>query len=277
MSVQPLRVLSLGAGVQSSTLLLMAVHGELQIDRAIFADTQWEPRAVYDWLETLMPIAERAGIPIDVVSTGNIRERALAASTRFASMPLYARNEEGKPGMLQRQCTQEYKTSPVRTRIRELLGIKRTLRKGIEPATVVIGISRDEAQRMRDSDVAYIVHEYPLVDRHLTRTDCVRWLRERGYPEPPKSACIGCPYTDNARWREMRDTRPDEWADAVDFDVRVRRMNRIDGDVYLHRSLIPLPMVDLSTKRERIAASGQVDMFDIFECSPFGCPAEVSA
>lgn len=33
-----MRVLSLGAGVQSSTLLLMGVHGELQIDRAVFAE-----------------------------------------------------------------------------------------------------------------------------------------------------------------------------------------------------------------------------------------------
>lgn len=51
-----MRVLSLGAGVQSSTLLPMAIEGELQIDRAIFADTQWEPRAVYQWLEYLMPL-----------------------------------------------------------------------------------------------------------------------------------------------------------------------------------------------------------------------------
>jgi 3'-phosphoadenosine 5'-phosphosulfate sulfotransferase (PAPS reductase)/FAD synthetase len=68
-----MRVLSLGGGVQSSTLLLMAVHGELQLDRAIFADTQWEPAATYEWLETLLPIAERAGIPVDVVTAGNIR------------------------------------------------------------------------------------------------------------------------------------------------------------------------------------------------------------
>ena len=34
-----MRVLSLGAGVQSSTLLLMAVHGELKLDRAIFTQT----------------------------------------------------------------------------------------------------------------------------------------------------------------------------------------------------------------------------------------------
>jgi hypothetical protein len=38
-----LRVLSLGAGVQSTTLALMAAHGEIgpMPDCAIFADTGW--------------------------------------------------------------------------------------------------------------------------------------------------------------------------------------------------------------------------------------------
>jgi len=53
-----LRVLSLGAGVQSSVMALMAAHGELpRINCAIFADTQWEPKAIYehlDWLETVV-------------------------------------------------------------------------------------------------------------------------------------------------------------------------------------------------------------------------------
>jgi hypothetical protein len=42
-------VLSLGAGVQSTTLALMAAHGEVgpMPDCAIFADTCWEPKAVY--------------------------------------------------------------------------------------------------------------------------------------------------------------------------------------------------------------------------------------
>ena len=39
-----LRILSLGAGVQSTTLALMAAHGEVEApDCAIFADTGWEP------------------------------------------------------------------------------------------------------------------------------------------------------------------------------------------------------------------------------------------
>ncbi len=50
-----LRVLSLGAGVQSTTLALMAAHGVVgpMPDCAIFADTGWEPKAVYDHLAWL--------------------------------------------------------------------------------------------------------------------------------------------------------------------------------------------------------------------------------
>ena len=50
--MKTLRVLSLGAGVQSSTLALMIHKGEIpMVDCAIFADTQAEPPKVYDWLK----------------------------------------------------------------------------------------------------------------------------------------------------------------------------------------------------------------------------------
>ena len=42
-----LRILSLGAGVQSSTLALMVANGEIDpVDCAIFADTQSESKAM---------------------------------------------------------------------------------------------------------------------------------------------------------------------------------------------------------------------------------------
>ena len=67
-----IRVLSLGAGVQSTTLALMAAVGEIERPAAaIFADTQWEPEAVYrhlDWLEALLPY------PVLRVTQGNIRQ-----------------------------------------------------------------------------------------------------------------------------------------------------------------------------------------------------------
>ena len=48
-------MLSLGPGVQSTALALMAAHGEIgsMPDCAIFADTGWEPRAVHEHLAWL--------------------------------------------------------------------------------------------------------------------------------------------------------------------------------------------------------------------------------
>lgn len=65
--------ISLGSGVQSSVLLLMAASGLLQPKpvRAIFADTMWEPESVYSYLDYLTPIAEAAGIGVDIVSRGD--------------------------------------------------------------------------------------------------------------------------------------------------------------------------------------------------------------
>ena len=47
-----LNLISLGAGVQSSVMALMAARGELEpkVDGAIFADTGAEPDDVMDWL-----------------------------------------------------------------------------------------------------------------------------------------------------------------------------------------------------------------------------------
>ncbi len=250
----------------------MAVHGELSLDRAIFADTQWEPQAVYDWLgETLMPIAERAGIPIDIVTAGNIREAALVGKTE-SWMPLHIINPDGKAGMAKRQCSKNYKLVPIKRRIRELVGRKKTA-----TATAIIGISRDEAHRMAPSRVQWLTNEYPLVQRHMTRRDCVTWLARHGYPEPPKSSCIGCPYKSDRQWRQLHDESPAEWADAVAFDASPSiRYDRIDGEAFLHRSLVPLPMVDLSTPRERSAAAGQLDLFEAGECDGFSCMGDAS-
>lgn len=247
-----MRVLSLGAGVQSSTLLLMACEGELQLDAAIFADTQWEPAAVYAHLAWLEEQAQEASIPVHRVSKGSLREAALAGSTRSASIPLHLRNPDGSPGMLRRQCTKEYKIAPIRRQLRDLNATRE------QPATLCIGISLDEVERMRTSDVQYIRHEYPLIDRRMTRTDCLRWMAQRDYPLPPKSACIGCPYHDNARWRRLRDESPGEWQDAIAFDAAIRNgRTRINAEAFLHRQLVPLDQADIRSEQER----GQLDLF----------------
>ena len=129
-----LRAISLGAGVQSSTLLRMALAGEFDPapDCAIFADTGWEPESVYQNLAALESLAESAGFPIHRVSAGDLRQDILDSVDSItytrSFMPLHVLNRGGDgrdvPGMLWRKCTSEYKLIPIRKKIRELLGYR---------------------------------------------------------------------------------------------------------------------------------------------------------
>jgi hypothetical protein len=128
----------------------------------------------------------------------------------------------------------------------------------------LIGISLDEAHRMKPAGVRYITNVYPLIDRRMSRSDCIRWMLAHDYPEPPKSACTFCPYSNNARFRAMRDHEPDDWANLVWFDAEMRKLQsthrkraRLTGTLYVHRDCVPMGEVDLSTPED----FGQFDMW----------------
>lgn len=257
-----MKVISLGAGVQSTTLLLMALHGEVEADLAIFADTMREPKAVYEHLSWLISYAGARGFEVINVSKGDLMEDYLNSGKRAASLPLFTRTTKGAEGKLRRQCTSEYKIMPVRAKITELLG-GNTRGKRVE---LLMGISLDEVHRMKPSGVQYIENVYPLVERRMTRHDCERWLLAHGYDVPPKSACTFCPFHDNKTWKKMRDSDPESWAEAVEFDEKARRARtQLKEEAYVHRSLVPLSEVDLRDEED----AGQMDLFDGFdaECS----------
>ena len=118
-----LTVLSLGAGVQSSTMALMANNGDLpKPDCAIFADTGNEPKAVYTYLNYLKKILT---YPIYIVSKGSIKDdmiNSIKNNTKFPTAPFFTQNIiTGKKGMLRRQCTFDYKIQPIRKKIREFI------------------------------------------------------------------------------------------------------------------------------------------------------------
>jgi hypothetical protein len=256
-----LRVISLGAGVQSTTMALMAAHGEIgpMPHCAIFADTQWEPKSVYDHLAWL----SRDGFlpfPVLRVTAGNLRQDIMnhhkaAGRGRVAAVPWFMRMPNGDEAMGRRQCTKQYKLAPIQRKVRELSGEKRP-RKG--SCETWIGISTDEVMRVRPSRVQYVVHRYPLIDRRMNRNDCLRWLERQGYGQPPKSACIGCPFHSNTHWRALRDGPAHEWQDAIEVDAAIRSQPGFRGQQFMHRSLKPLAEVDLSTAEDH----GQLNLFN---------------
>ena len=258
-----LRVISLGAGVQSTTMALMAAHGEIgpMPHCAIFADTGWEPRAVYDHLRWLMS-DNVLPFPVHVVGSRDLRENVLASVNRskapFASVPWFIKNLDGSDGMGRRQCTREYKIEPIAKKQRDLLGYQ--TRQRIPPNSVEcwIGISLDEIFRVKNARNAWQKNRWPLIELRMHRSDCLQWLDRRGYPTPPKSSCIGCPFHSDQHWREMHDHTPDEWADAVEVDGTIRKAFGMKGEQYMHSSRQPLDQIDLSTAEDH----GQLNLFN---------------
>ncbi len=262
MSVPKLRILSLGAGVQSTTMALMAAHGEFEHmpDCAIFADTGWEPKAVYEHLAWLMS-GNVLPFPVHVVQRGNLRDDLLLkaggkSEKRMAQAPFFTSGG----GINRRQCTKEYKVEPIAWKQRELLGYEKGQRIPADSCEVWIGISTDEAVRMKPSRYRWQTNRWPLIEKRLNRWDCLTWLERNGYSAPQKSSCLGCPYHSDAHWRDMRDNSPGEWRETVEVDRKIREGGTLLGmreKQFMHRSLVPLDQADLSTAEE----NGQINMF----------------
>jgi len=250
--------LSLGGGVQSSTIAEMVVEGVLsRPTAAIFADTGNEPPWVYEHLDYLEGRLATVGVPLWRVSRpgkGLVGDMFTPGLKSYPLPPFYIDN--GSHGMLRRQCTKDYKVIPIRQAIQRFLVEKGQAevnragtvrgRPGVQ-VTLWLGISVDEWSRARTGDVRWLTHKYPLLDLRMSRADCVAWLEARKLPVPQKSSCLICPYHANAYWQDLRRTHPDLWEQVVAIDAQLREprglrwQEALRGKPYIHRSCKPLP------------------------------------
>lgn len=254
---EPIHIISLGAGVQSSTMALMAAHGDIlpMPAGAIFADTKAEPASVYrwlDWLEKQLPF------PVYRVTQGSIVEALLTVKAskipgRFwtpTEIPAYLTNRDGTQGINMRQCTHDFKLAPIMRQARLLIK-----QHGTRRVVQWIGISMDEAHRMKPSRVRYATNRWPLIDAGMKRGDCLKWMEAHGYPKPPRSSCVFCPYHSDKEWRRLRDEEPEEFAKAVKFESDLQhvksKVSNFKATVFLHKSRVNLDQVDFSTDVER--------------------------
>lgn len=271
MTDKRIRILSLGAGIQSSYLYLTE-----QYDYAIFADTQEEPDAVYDHLGWL----EKQGRAMIIFrSIGKLGDHLVngrnSTGGRFASIPAFTKGKDGKEGMMRRQCSKEYKAEVVHKAIREVvLGLKPRQRvpRGVR-VILSFGISTEEARRAtkiteRLKKYPWITPRFPLLEQPTGRADCFRWLVNHVPHEVPKSACVFCPYKSDRNWLRMKKEDSKAWARAVEIDEALRKpgtvMNRkMNNPLYLHRSLRPISEINFELK---IAANPQQFPLFSLEC-----------
>ena len=261
-----LRVLSLGAGVQSTTLALMIEHGEIpMVDCAIFSDVKGEPQKVYDHLDWL---EKQLSFPVHRVSWRNLKKDIFDASVgkyKGFTAPFFTVDEKGKKKMLRRQCTGDYKLKPITQKVRELLGYKKGQKYNKnDKVEMLMGISYDEMFRMRINKLKYVTNVYPLVEKQIRRHHCIDWVKKHNYPIPPRSACTFCPYHTNNEWREIKKNKK-EWEEVVMIDKAIRDTEKyqnkeVQEKFFLHRDCVPIDEVDLRTDEEK----GQYSLLD--EC-----------
>jgi hypothetical protein len=260
MNTKQWNVLSLGAGVQSSTLALMAAHGEVtpMPDFAVFADTQDEPASVYkwlDWLEKQLPFRVHR-VTRGKLSEDTLRDRITKDGRTYqrTNIPLYTLSTDGDFGAAtMRSCTADFKINPILKFNRRACGITH----GQKNATVTswIGISSDEKQRMKNSREKWCVNRFPLVELRMNRTQCIEWMNQNNYPEPPRSSCVYCPFHSNKEWRRLQTEEPGEFAKAVQFERDIQaakaRSQNFDSVPFLHNSRKPLDTIDFRSDVER--------------------------
>ena len=245
--------ISLGAGVQSSTMALMAKHGLIKPmpDFAIFADTQSEPKSVYDWLdylETELPF------PVKRLTKGNLGDYATTVRKSKNGNywtggwpPVFAIGDSGKPSPMMRQCTQEFKINVIVSHLRKY-----------KPTVQWIGISLDEAHRMKPSRESFIENRWPLIELRMKREDCLNWMEKNNYPRPPRSACVFCPYQSDREWLRLKNEEPDDFAKAILFERKInvaKSQIGFYGDVRLHKSMKWIDEVEFDKHKN------QIDMF----------------
>jgi hypothetical protein len=243
-------VWSCGGGTQSAAIAALIIRGDLPApDLSVIADTGREASETWRYYESVLrPALDARGVelvrlPHSFDGTGwNTVDLLSGAGGDKVVMPMFTSKDD--KGMLPKYCSNEWKSRPVDRFIRS---------QGLKGGEIWIGFSTDEMQRMRGYDPrAKWNHSYPLIDRRMTRGDCIALVESMGWPTPPRSACWMCPYRSDQEWRHLKATDPRDFQAAVLLE---KKLQQRDPDVYFHRSCEPLDSVPFSDE--------QSDLFDV--------------
>jgi hypothetical protein len=230
-------VWSNGLGTQSAAVAVLIAAGQLPAPAiAITADTSRERPESWDYANAyIFPLLRKLGVQIEI------------ASHKLATVDLYGKNGDllipaftaGGKGKLPTLCSNEWKRRVVMRHLRQL---------GYGPDQAVelwLGITRDEAHRMKTSDVQWMSHRYPLaMELRMSKHDAIAVVERFGWPTPPGSYCYMCPHMRDNEWREIR-ANPVAWLQAIHADQQITASHGL----YVHRSGVPLMNAEIDTEK----------------------------
>lgn len=253
-----MKILSCGAGMQSSALHLMSCENALAMrkgklpvwpdvpiyDVSIFCDLGFEPPWVKKQVEFLKDAGHSCGVPLVVLESPlyedfmqNFGER------RTISIPWWTIRDDGHKSKMPRNCTIDYKVELISKYVRwELLGYKKGQRLRDEDKKaheMHMGFSAEEARRCKESPNPMFVNRFPLVDMGLTRADNYAYIKDVWGLETKASACTFCPFHKNYFFKYLRENEPEQFKKVVGVDELLRDKTPkppMDSDLFISRS-----------------------------------------
>lgn len=248
-----MKILSCGAGMQSTALALMScenkmkgmIHDKVPIyDAIMFCDLGEEPIWVYKQVEFIKNACEQAKIPFYILDSNLFQDYMNNfGKKRVVSIPFWSIDENGKKGRMLRNCTLDYKINVMAKFVKhELLKYRKGQRlfefdkKGHE---MHIGFSYEEKHRCKDNPHPMFVNVYPLVEKQLVRADNYKYILEVWGLETKASACTICPFHRNYFYKYIKDNHPEDFEKAVKFDNMLETeqpKTKIKSKLYISRS-----------------------------------------
>lgn len=248
-----MKILSCGAGMQSTALALMACENVKNpgkfpcvpvYDLICFCDLGKEPPWVLEQVDFIRNACLDVGIRFEVISSPLYEDYLRDfGNKRVVSIPFWTIGEDGKKGRMLRNCTLEYKIGLIQKYVRwQLLGYRKGQRikpEDIKAHEMHIGFSFEEKHRCRDNPNKMFVNVFPLVDMKLERKDNYAYIKDVWGLETKASACSFCPYHRNYFFQYLKEHDEKEYEDLVDFDEMLEREQpntKITSKLYISRS-----------------------------------------
>ena len=223
---EPLQILSMGGGVQSSAMLLLIMEGKLpKPDVVVFSDTGSEMPYTYEHMKRVEACCDEIGIPFVTVGA--------KVKGKEWKLHEYYLDSGTMPVKVNRSCTTNFKIRPIRRWARTIVGD----RNGVLLCQSWLGITTDEAHRAKHpAEPIWAGVSCPLIDNDISRRQCVSILKRHGWDDVKKSGCFCCPFHSRTSWSKLAKTNPDLF--EISSLIEAGKLTKFGGEGYLGDGLV---------------------------------------
>jgi hypothetical protein len=210
-------------------------------------DTGRERSSTWPFVEEFIrPQLAHVGLELNIVQAAETARLDVFWNGTILLPGYTTQTSKSSPGKLSPFCSGKWKRD---------VGERWMRAQGIVKARNWIGISKDEARRIRRQHRLWCELFYPLVfEVPMSRPMCVDLIRSEGWQEDiPHSACWTCPNQSDEEWLDLKLNWPADFAQAVNLERDARTK---DPHFFLHESCVPLDEVDFFAQRSMLQTSG---------------------